>query len=297
MRGLKNSIAFLITISLVSLSLSAEKREHVVRKGEISLEVEQIEKAVDRIRELVQRQGGSVSHFSINDNREGLKSGSIVFRVPTEQSDALFVEIKKLGRVVSEKNTLEDLGEEIAGLDAKVENSRVLEQRFLDLLKTRTHSIQDVLEVERELARVREEVEQLERRKRHLQNACALSTIEAKINSAAVGIEGVHKKASPTKPQTATQKVGARPAADSSTPPVNPGSYSIQVAAFKQQTLVEDLVNKLVGQGYNEVYIAPPSDASKYYRVKIGKFKSPAEATETMQKLKQDGFQPVIKAE
>jgi cell division septation protein DedD len=301
MHLLKHAMVLLLGMLAVSLiSFGAGKEELIIRKGEIALEVEHVEEAIHSIRALVQEETGSVSHFTIDDGPGDLKGGSIVFHVPTDRLDALFEQIRKLGRVASAKNTLEDVGQELASLDVKLENTRMLERRFLDILKTNAQNVRDVLEVERELARVREQLEQLEARKRRLQEAGALSTVEVKIKPTAITMASEPKKAvvSKIKPmalKTYTRPM-TRPPVDTGKPPANGRSYSVQVAAFKQQALAEATVNKLVARGY-EVYIDPPFNDNPYYRVKIGKFKNQTEAAEAVQKIKQEGFQAMIKTE
>jgi hypothetical protein len=60
---------------------------------------------------------------------------------------------------------------------ARVENARRLEARIIQLLANRTGKLQDVLSVERELARVREEIERYEGRMRYLRTRAAVSTL------------------------------------------------------------------------------------------------------------------------
>jgi hypothetical protein len=58
-----------------------------------------------------------------------------------------------------------------------MENARRLETRLIDLLATRTGKLKDVLDVERELARAREEIERYEGRLRYLRAHATLSTL------------------------------------------------------------------------------------------------------------------------
>jgi hypothetical protein len=71
----------------------------------------------------------------------------------------------------------EDVSEEFVDLTARMANSHRLEERLVELLRTRTGKLQDVLTVERELARVREEIERMEGRLRFLKNSAQLSTL------------------------------------------------------------------------------------------------------------------------
>ena len=62
-------------------------------------------------------------------------------------------------------------------VQARVENARRLEQRLVLLLANRTGKLQEALEVERELGRVREEIERYQGRMRYLQARAAVSTM------------------------------------------------------------------------------------------------------------------------
>ena len=61
-------------------------------------------------------------------------------------------------------------------------NGRRLEERLVELLRTRTGKLQDVLSVERELARVREEIERMEGRLRYLRSSAQLSTLSVSLH-------------------------------------------------------------------------------------------------------------------
>jgi hypothetical protein len=63
-----------------------------------------------------------------------------------------------------------------------VANARRLEERLIALLATRTGRLEDVLAVERELARVREEIERHEGRLRYLRTRAAVSTLTVNLH-------------------------------------------------------------------------------------------------------------------
>jgi uncharacterized protein DUF4349 len=75
----------------------------------------------------------------------------------------------------------EDVSEEFVDLTARVANGHRLEDRLVELLRTRTGKLQDVLSVERELARVREEIERMEGRMRFLKTSAQLSTLSVNL--------------------------------------------------------------------------------------------------------------------
>src|SRR5205823_10851551 len=73
-----------------------------------------------------------------------------------------------IGKLESVNVSAEDVGEEYVDVAARMANARRLESRLIDLLAARTGKLKDVLDVEQELARVREEIERYEGRLRYL---------------------------------------------------------------------------------------------------------------------------------
>jgi hypothetical protein len=75
----------------------------------------------------------------------------------------------------------EDVSEEFVDLNARIANAHRLEERLIELLRTRTGKLQDVLSVEHELARVREEIERMQGRVRFLKASAQLSTLSVNL--------------------------------------------------------------------------------------------------------------------
>ena len=63
-------------------------------------------------------------------------------------------------------------------------------------------------------------------------------------------------------------------------------SFSIQVAAFKNQEAAEELRNELLNKGYAARVEYPTSAKEKFYRVLIGKFQTKQEATTLAEELR-----------
>jgi hypothetical protein len=85
--------------------------------------------------------------------------------------------VSELGVPESRGQTAQDVTEEYVDLEARIANKKRLEQRILQLLEDSHGKIKEVLEVERELARVRGEVERMEGRLRYLTNRTELTTV------------------------------------------------------------------------------------------------------------------------
>ena len=154
----------------------------VIRTGNASVEVDSLEQAMDGLRRLAQRVGGFVGSSTIQSGREQLRQATLEIKVPAARFEELTGGLPPLGRVEFVTVSAEEVGEEFVDLTARVANSRRLEERLIDLLGSRTGRLQDVLAVERELARVREEIERQEGRLRYLKSRVSLSTLSVTVH-------------------------------------------------------------------------------------------------------------------
>jgi len=154
----------------------------VVRTGTASVEVDSLERAVAALRDLALRAGGYVGNASIQGGADRHHAATLELKVPAARFDDLLSGLRPLGRVEYVNVSAEDVGEEYVDVGARAANARRLEERLTDLLATRTGKLADVLAVERELARVREEIERLEGRLRFLRSRAALSGLSVTLH-------------------------------------------------------------------------------------------------------------------
>jgi hypothetical protein len=154
----------------------------IIRAGIASIEVDSLDPGLGALRQLARRVGGYVANSSIQGGREQVRTASIEIKVPAERFEDLTAGLEPLGRLEFVNVSAQDVGEEFVDLSARVANGRRLEDRLINLLATRTGKLQDVLTVERELARVREEIERLEGRMRFLKTRAAVSSLTVSIH-------------------------------------------------------------------------------------------------------------------
>src|SRR5438046_4393302 len=149
----------------------------VIRTGQTSVEVDSLERAVAQVRLLAGRVGGYVANTTMQTGRGQLRSATREVKLPADRFDDGLGGLSALGKLESVNVNAEDVGEEFTDVTARMGNARRLETRLIDLLATRTGKLKDVLDVEHELARVREEIERYEGRLRYLKAHAALSTL------------------------------------------------------------------------------------------------------------------------
>ena len=154
----------------------------IIRNGSVGLEVASVEESVSAIKALVEEAQGYVTNESVSEDEFGTKSGSILCRVPAEELDATLAELNELGDVEYVSISANDITDQYFDLEVRLENQTQLESRLLELLKRPSNELDDLLAAERELARVRTDIDSMEGRKRLWDNQIAYSTISVNLH-------------------------------------------------------------------------------------------------------------------
>ena len=154
----------------------------LIRTATASIEVDSLEIAVAQVKQLAAQFGGYVANSGIEAGQKRLRNATLEVKVPATRFDDALSGLTPIGKLESVNVSAEDVGEEYVDVDARMENARRLERRLIDLLGTRTGKLKDVLAVETELARVREEIERYEGRMRYLKAHSATSTLSVTVH-------------------------------------------------------------------------------------------------------------------
>ena len=154
----------------------------LIRTGGTSIEVASLEVAIERVRRLAGSLGGFVASTSAQTGSGEVRSATLELRLPAARFDEALSGLRPLGEVESVNVQTQDVGEEYVDITARVTTARQLEDRLVRLLATRTGKLDDVLAVERELARVRGEIERMEGRLRWLRARVEMSTLQVSLH-------------------------------------------------------------------------------------------------------------------
>jgi hypothetical protein len=155
----------------------------IIRDAVINIEVAAPAEGQRKLTSIAEAHGGFVVTSESKQQENAARDSApveivaVTLRVPATHFDATLAEIRAVGtRILAEKTTSKDVTEEFIDLDARLRTQRALETQFLEIMK-RADKISDALEVHRQLAGVRTEIERVEGRRRFLENQAALSTI------------------------------------------------------------------------------------------------------------------------
>jgi F0F1-type ATP synthase assembly protein I len=147
----------------------------------VEMVVQSFVQTLGGVKKIVKEEGGQIMTTESRKDDEGLTSGMVEVKIPADRYDKALARISKLGQVNYMEEKSEDVTKEFVDLTARLDNAKKLEARILELLQTHTGNIQDVMNVEKELGSVREKIEEMEGRKRYLENKIQYSTITVRM--------------------------------------------------------------------------------------------------------------------
>jgi UDP-N-acetylmuramyl tripeptide synthase len=152
--------------------VAAVEPRQVIYTGTFAVLVPDVGSAIEAARRLAEAMGGYVQQQTMSD---------IVFRVPAARFNEAAEALKVFGTVADKHIDAQDVTEEYADLDLRLKSARALLDKLVVLL-AKAENVKDALEVEREVARVRAEIEKLEAQKNRLSNRVAYATLTVRFS-------------------------------------------------------------------------------------------------------------------
>jgi len=160
----------------------ADWDRRIVRTAELTLTVQNVEQAIAAVRDIATAQGGQILTSSTSYNGD-YQSAMLTIEVPSDRFDPTMSALRGLPlveRVDHETTSSQDVTEEYVDLQARLRNAEATEQRLLSLQGQATR-LEDILALEREIARVRGEIEQMKGRLNYLERRTSFSRIDLQL--------------------------------------------------------------------------------------------------------------------
>jgi hypothetical protein len=161
----------------------APAERKLVREGELSLEVDSVAAFRAQLETEVNALGGHVMNGSLQNEDGQASSGQFTLRLPQDKLASFAEKCRAWGTVTQENLRTREITAEYYDERARLTNAQKLERRLLALVDESANSMKDLLEVERELARVREQIETLEGRLRLYDDQVTLATLVMKVTT------------------------------------------------------------------------------------------------------------------
>jgi hypothetical protein len=135
------------------------KPRKIIYNANAVLVVDDFDTASKELKDLVKRQGAMIAKDDINTSPNSRRSGSWTIRVPVDHFDAFMDEVAKIGELHQRTLDSRDITDEYYDLEARIKNKVARQEALREMLKKRTDKVEDLLAVDRELAKVTEDIE------------------------------------------------------------------------------------------------------------------------------------------
>src|SRR5437879_7590035 len=126
------------------------------------MEIVRFDDALQKITAFANEDRGYIATSSSEKQENGKLKGEIVVKVLPENLDRFLQKIRGLGELKNQTLGTEDITKNYFDTEARLKNARVMESRLVEMLKRKSDDINDLLQVEKELGRVREEIEKMQ---------------------------------------------------------------------------------------------------------------------------------------
>lgn len=170
----------------------------VIMNASIQLRTHDLASAIASVRKLTQTVGGSISQLNVTSNSEspvpdaagssapttripGPASASLTVRVPAAKLADVQTKVGQLGTLISQSSNESDVTQQHIDMAARLVNLRAEEARLRAIL-SRAGQVSDLLAVERELSRVRGDIESMQAQLAYLEGQAAMATLNISLD-------------------------------------------------------------------------------------------------------------------
>ena len=154
----------------------------IEQSASLSIVAKNYDEASAAIEKLAKARGGYVEKLEGQSQSGSSRSLSASLRVPAIQLDHFLADLRQLGHVESDSLTNEEISAQFVDLQARLRIAQATERRLVELLGSRTGRLEDVLDVERELARVRSDVEAMQGQSALMLHQVSYATVQVELS-------------------------------------------------------------------------------------------------------------------
>jgi len=179
-----SSAAEFVQESPASTATGPTANRKLVRNATAELEVGSFDEAAQKITAFAAEEKGYIATTSAEKQANGKLRGEVVVKVLPDNLDKFLLKLRGIGELKNQALTTEDVTKAYFDTESRLKNARLMEQRLIEILKTKSKDVADLLAVEKELGRVREEIETMQGE---------LKLMDSQVNFATVTIQLAEK--------------------------------------------------------------------------------------------------------
>lgn len=168
-----------------------DSKRKIIMSYTLGLEVKSLSEALESLAKLAESNGGYVYESTRTSYDRSTYVGTIGIRVPVGKTSSVLGAIRSMGHVESERSTADDITDDYVDMEARLKNAQASEARLKEMYH-RAGTVKDVLEVEKELTRVRGDIEAFMTKKRNWDILVEMVTIEVNLREPSAAMPAAH---------------------------------------------------------------------------------------------------------
>lgn len=169
---------------------SPKIEQKIIRQAFLRFETNDLDNTFNQIQKALKENNASIQNDS-EEKEYNKTSRTLTIRVPSQNFDSFLQSISKGVSYFDQKEiSSQDVTEEYIDLDSRLKTKLKLENRYLEILQKAT-KISEVLEIEKQISAIREEIEAKQGQLKYLQSRVSESTITIEFYKTTAEKEGV----------------------------------------------------------------------------------------------------------
>lgn len=160
--------------------VGAESQRKIIHNADLELETADVTDTVRQLKQLAEELEGIVAETNIYNVNPSRQQASVLLRIPEKHFYRALDAIEEMGKLLSRRTYTDDVTLEYIDLEARIRNLESQEKRYRELLE-KAENVEEILKVERELERIRGELEAQTGQFNYLKNRVDYGTINISI--------------------------------------------------------------------------------------------------------------------
>jgi hypothetical protein len=164
-----------------SKGLLAPAAPMIARTVALTLLVKDIPTSRAALDAIVAQNHGYTAQLSMSTPDGGVRSFQASLRIPADQLATALGQLRTLGNVENESQSGEEVTQQHADLAARLTNARETEEQLRTILRDRAGKMDEVLQVEEQIAETRGQIEQMEAEQTALEHRVSFATVDLQL--------------------------------------------------------------------------------------------------------------------
>lgn len=171
---------------LISNEIPALRRD-VVKTGSLTIQVDDVDSAEKKARQITESSGGRVDRVGSSDLAGPAPTIDMTLRIPVARFESTMEGLEALGVRMAKQVSVSDVTEKLVDMEARMKTMLAQEEVVRNMLRKAT-SLGDSLTINNDLTRLRGEIESIQAQRKSLAGQAAYSTLEVKLTKKATAV-------------------------------------------------------------------------------------------------------------